>query len=298
MGPPESGPDEGTTYPVKRSPLMTVLRLLSRVLPGDYLKTFVYLNLIDKPRRLLRLALWQFYRYDHVYSVIKEFKQFYTGNFSMLEFGTSDGYSFTKMLYATEYLGMGDRIMVHGFDSFEGMPAPQDARDQDLIAENPWVEGEFQGNYEKLEAYCAGRYQNYKLHKGYLDETLTEEVLACLKSHLPILAWIDCDYYSSARTVTEKLIPYLPNGCVIYFDEYEQLNFGSRFTGEARLVHEINHGLFGDDIELVLDANLSLSTKRIYRFIRFDSAQVHYQLIAKDNFANMVHHRTNDSPLP
>jgi hypothetical protein len=111
------------------------------------------------------------------------------------------------------------------------------------------------------------------------------------------LVWIDCDYYSSARTVFEKLIFTLPTGCVVYFDEYEQLNFGSRFTGEARLVYEINHGLFGEDIELVLDPRLGLNTRRIYRFIRYGS-DIRYEPQKRTNVAHYVHWRTNDSPLP
>ena len=89
------------------------------------------------------------------------------------------------------------------------------------------------------------------------DVTLTPEFLESLRVDKPILVWIDCDYYTSARVVFERLIPYLPSGCVIYFDEYE-FNFGSRFTGESRLVHEIKAAVrFGDGIELVLDRELS-----------------------------------------
>jgi Macrocin-O-methyltransferase (TylF) len=289
--------DEKDSYPINPSPLMTILRLFSKLLPGDYLKTLFYLNLIEKPRRLLRLSLNTFYRIDHIYAVLKEFKHYYKGNFSILEFGTSDGYAFTKMLYATKYLNMADRVIVHTFDSFKGMPSPVDEKDQDLIANDSWVEGQFRGRYEELEEYCSKRYKNYQIHKGYFDETLTEGLLSSFKNHLPILVWIDCDYYSSARTVFEKLIFCLPNGCVVYFDEYEQLNFGSRFTGEARLVYEINHGLFGDDIELVLDSNLSLNTNRIYRFIRCKSP-IRYEKLSKDSWATQVHKRTNDSPLP
>ena len=289
--------DERDDYPINPSPLMTILRLFSKLLPGDYLKTLFYLNLIEKPRRLLRLSLNTFYRMDHIYAVLKEFKHHYKGNFSILEFGTSDGYAFTKMLYATKYLNMADRVIVHTFDSFKGMPSPADEKDQDLIANDSWVEGQFRGRYEELEEYCSKRYKNYQIHKGYFNETLTEGLLSSFKTHLPILVWIDCDYYSSARTVFEKLIFCLPNGCVIYFDEYEQFNFGSRFTGEARLVYEINHGLFGDDIELVLDSNLSLNTKRIYRFIRCKSP-IRYERLSKSEWATQVHKRTNDSPLP
>lgn len=293
----DSSFDRNVSYPVRRSPLMTALRLFSWVLPGDYLKTLFYLSLIEKPRRLLRLALNTFYRMDHIYAVLKAFKEDYQGNFSILEFGTSDGYAFTKMLYATRYLNMADRVVVHTFDSFEGMPPSADERDKDLIARDTWVEGQFKGRYEKLKRYCSKRYKNYKIHKGYFHETLTDEFLRSLKTHLPILVWIDCDYYSSAQSIFQKLIFHLPNGCVVYFDEYEQLNYGSRFTGEARLIHEINHGLFGDGIELVLDSDLSLNTKRIYRFIRYKS-DIQYERLSKVNWVNQVRYRTNDSPLP
>ena len=105
------------------------------------------------------------------------------------------------------------------------------------------------------------------------------------------------DYYSSARTVFERLLFVLPNGCVCYFDELVQLNFGSRFTGEARLVHEINQGRFGDDVELVLDPRLSLDTRRIYRFIRSGSP-LRYERLAPLHAAEQVRHRRDDSPLP
>jgi macrocin-O-methyltransferase TylF-like protien len=289
--------DKASLYPVNGSRLMKALRVLSKILPGDYLKTAFYLNFINKPRNLLRLALNTFYRMDHVYAVLNEFKRDYRGNFSILEFGTSDGYAFTKMLYATRYLGMADRVLVHTFDSFRGMPAPQGERDRDLVSRNDWVEGEFRGRYEELAEYCAQHYQNYQIHKGFFEQTLTREFLESLRVHQPILVWFDCDYYSSARVVWERLMDYLPNGCVIYFDEYEQLNFGSRFTGEARLVYEVNRGCFGEDVELVLDSRLSLDTKRIYRFVRFQPNN-RYEQLFQDHSAEMVHYRTNDSPLP
>jgi hypothetical protein len=285
------------SYPVRSSPLLALLRVLSRALPGTDLKTFFYLNCIDTPRRLLRLALTTFYRYDHVYAVLREFKSRYAGKFSILEFGTSDGYSFTKILYATKYLGMQGRVTCHAFDTFVGMPAPQGDQDRDHVAGDTWVEGQFAGRYEVLERYCASRYENYRLHKGLFEDTLTPAFLASLRQSPPILVWIDCDYYSSARSALEKLIGSLPNGCVIYFDEYEQLNFGSRFTGEAKLVHEINHGPFGDDIELVLDTELSLNTKRIYRFIRYGSS-IQYAPLARENARHLVRYRSNDSPFP
>lgn len=279
-----------------KSALITVLRLIGKFLPGDYLKTTIYLNAIAKPRKALRLLLNSFYRIDHIYDVLKEVKSKYKGNFSILEFGTADGYAFTKMLYATKYLDMSDRVIVHAFDSFEGMPAAKDAKDQDMVANDGWVEGQFRSNYQRLEEYCHQRYKNYQIHPGYFEESITDEFLQSLKVNQPILVWIDCDYYSSAKTVFQRLIPYLPSGCVIYFDDID-FNYGSRFTGEARIIYEVNQGMFGNNIELVLDRKLSMESNRIYRFIRFESDN-HYEQIYKTNYANILHHRSNDSPLP
>jgi len=280
---------------VNQSPLIKALRWLARIIPGDYLRTFIYLNFIERPRRLLRLALTTFYRMDHVYLVLREFAS-RKGHLSILEFGTADGYAFTKMLYATKYLGVDDRVVVHTFDTFEGMPSSSDDRNRNLTTQSQWMAGEFRGRYEHLRQYCAGRYKNFQIHKGLFHETLTLSLLESLQVSRPILVWIDCDYYTSARAVFDRLIDYLPSGCVVYFDDYDNLNYGSRLTGEARLVHEINHGLYGNDIELVLDKSLSLDTKRVYRFIHF-GAEPGYEADSVED-VRYVHHRTNDSPLP
>ena len=279
-----------------KSGFITLLRGFGKLLPGDYLKTFAYLNAIHKPRKLVRLCLESFYRMDHVYDVLTEFKKTYRGNFSILEFGVADGYAFTKKLYATRYLKIDDRIVVHGFDSFEGMPEATLQADQDLVANDGWVPEQFKASVERLDSYCKQHYRNYRLHEGYFEQTLTDELLATLEQDLPILIWIDCDYYTSAKSVFERLIPYIPTGCVIYFDEYE-FNFGSRFTGEARIVYEINHGGFGEGIELIKDEGLSLNSNRVYRFIN-TKIGTHYERIRPLNTADELRTRTNDSPLP
>lgn len=288
--------DEATTYPKHPSPFARVLRGLAWVLPGEYLKTAFYLNCIDRPRRVLREALFSFYRFDHVYAVLKEFCGRYRGEFSILEFGTSDGYAFVKLLYATRFLKVEHRVTVHTFDSFEGMPPPADEKDEDWVARDNWLPGQYRGTYETLEAHCAARYRNYKIHKGYFEDSLDAGFLASLAARPPILVWIDCDYYSSARIVFERLRDHLPNGSVLYFDELE-LNFGSRFTGEARLVDEVNAGVFGADIELIPDTRLSLSSRRVYRFFRLPPNRT-FELVKKRYAANQVHRHSDGSPLP
>ena len=278
------------------SPAITALRWIGRLLPGDYLKTTWYLYCVAKPRKIFRLWLHGFYRMEHIYDVLRFARDTYKGRFTILEFGTNEGYSFTKMLYATRYLGMADRVTVHGFDTFQGMPETRDRRDHNIISgEEEWVKGQFRGDDRKLNQYCSRRYSNFRLHKGKFDETLSQEFLESLRSEKPILVWIDCDYYTSAKTVIERLLPYLPNGCVVYFDEYE-FNFGSRFTGESRIVHEVNNGTFGQDIELVFNTQLSLNSKRIYNFVSFEGG-IHYELL-RPLERDPGRAPTNDSPLP
>jgi hypothetical protein len=292
---------EGTPsrrYHSKSSPLLRVLHGIAWLLPGDRLKTFFYLNLIKAPRRMVRHALFEFYRYDHVYDVLKEFGAACDGPFSVLEFGTSAGYSFVKLLYATQYLGMTEAVTVHGFDSFEGLPETTDPRDADFSVDGDrWVAGEYRADYQTLHDYCSRRFRNFQLHKGYFEDTLTPPLLASLMQDQPILVWIDADYYTSARAVMERLLPVLPTGCVVYFDELNNTNFGSRLTGEALVVHEVNHGVFGADIELVLDDELSLNSKRIYRLVRLDAGP-QYRIRIAESQRGLVRLPNNGSPLP
>jgi hypothetical protein len=277
--------------------LKLVLRAVRACLPGDRLQTAIYLNLIAKPRKVLRRALHGFYRIDHVYDVLREFSRDFDGQFSILEFGTAQGYAFTKLLYATRYLQLEDRVTVHGFDSFEGLPATAEPEDRGIVG-NDWIEGAYRASYTTLRAHCerAG-YQNFRLHPGYFEATLTPELLTELRQRPPILVWVDCDLYTSSRTVMERLLPVLPNGCVVYFDDLD-FNFSSRFTGQARLVHEINRGAFGPDVELVLDRALSWDSARVYRFIRFGADVLSYTRKYRREIPPQARPIAGGSPLP
>lgn len=280
----------------EKSKFITALRLLGKVVPGERLKTATYLNLVMRPRMLVRRSLTDFYRMDHIYQVLDEVQRLYLGTFSILEFGVAHGYSFSKILYAVRYMRMENQVTVHGFDTFEGMPEAEGWKDMNLVDGDGWAGGQYRGSYKTLEARLKGRYRNYRLHRGLFSDTLTPELLETFRRDLPVLVWIDCDYYSSARSAFERLVDYLPNGCVVYFDEIE-FNYGSRFTGEARLVHEVNQGEFGKNRELVPDRDLSLNSTRIYRFIDAEKGP-HYNRRGMVRSVGDVRLPTTDSPFP
>jgi hypothetical protein len=273
------------------------LRVLGFCLPGDWLKTCVYRNLIARPRKLLSRVATGFYRFDHVLDVLEEGTGTYAGPLTILEFGTAQGYATAKLLYSTRYLRLEDRVTVHGFDSFEGLPTTSEPEDRGFSGDD-WIPGSYRASYETLRQHCEREgYRNCRLHVGYFEDTLTDAVLAELREAQPILVWIDCDLYSSSRTVMERLISILPTGCVIYFDDVE-FNYGSRFTGQARLIHEINTGRFGPDLELVLDRELSWNSQRIYRFIRYGDGAISYRPLYRREQPPLARPIGNGSPLP
>jgi hypothetical protein len=97
---------------------------------------------------------------------------------------------------------------VHGFDSFEGLP-------EDWTS---WQKaGRFSLGGEKPEIGAA----NVMLHKGWFQDSLPP-FLAAHPGDVRFLH-VDCDLYSSTKTVLGHLGARLVEGSILVFDEY--LNF-------------------------------------------------------------------------
>lgn len=93
----------------------------------------------------------------------------------------------------------------HGFDSFEGLPEDWNGSD---MSKGTFSIG---GRLPKVPA-------NVKLHKGFFDASLP----VWRNQHADKIAFmhIDCDLYSSTKTVLDTLHDRLQPGTVILFDEY------------------------------------------------------------------------------
>jgi tetratricopeptide (TPR) repeat protein len=115
----------------------------------------------------------------------------------VLEFGVFTGRSINIIAEATE-------ANIHGFDSFEGLP-------------EAWIEGEGAGSYDSGGALPQVR-PNVQLHVGQFDQSLPPFV----REHPGPARFvhIDCDLYSSTRTVLDGLDGRLVPGTVLVFDEY------------------------------------------------------------------------------
>ena len=132
-----------------------------------------------------------------------------------LEFGVYQGDS---MRMAGE---MFPRWKLYGFDSFEGFP--EDGR-------GDWNVDFSVGHLPEVPENC-------KLIKGWFDESLPR----FLEEHKGIRADcvnIDCDIYSSTRTVFDNLLEYdvIRPGTVVYFDEL--LNYETWLWNEMLALFE------------------------------------------------------------
>ncbi len=119
-------------------------------------------------------------------------------NGEWLEFGTGSGES-TKIM-SNERMGTN---RVYTFDSFLGLPENWGRLDHGI--------GSFKQVKPKLP-------RNVVCVEGLFEKTLPN----FLKSHPNIqisLIHIDCDVYSSTKTVLTYLAPLIKPGCVIVFDE-------------------------------------------------------------------------------
>jgi hypothetical protein len=147
----------------------------------------------------------------------------------ILEFGVAGG---TTIRALADCPPLRERP-IFGFDSFKGLP-------------EAW------GRYPKGQFACAVPEvpHNVELVVGWFDETLAP-FLASHRDDVALLH-IDCDLYSSTRTVFEHLGPQIVAGTVIVLDEFwiitdhEQRAFnewvaanGRQYRDEARSVEQL-----------------------------------------------------------
>ena len=132
----------------------------------------------------------------------------------ILEFGVFNG---ATINFISETLP--DKI-IYGFDSFEGLP-------------ETWRTG-FEETIFNMNGNLPPVNENVRLVKGWFNETLPEFV----KEHPEPCAFIhvDCDLYSSTKTIFHELKNQIVSGTVIAFDEY--FNYPGWQKGEHKAFME------------------------------------------------------------
>lgn len=128
------------------------------------------------------------------------------------EFGVAGGDSLEVLARALPERG------VHGFDSFDGLPADWGT----LLPQ-----GHFRGPPPRFD------HPNVELHVGLFEDTLAPFVADEPRF---ALVHIDCDLYESTRCVLDQVLPRLSPGAAVVFDEY--YGYPSFEAHEYRAWHE------------------------------------------------------------
>ncbi len=118
------------------------------------------------------------------------------GEGHIVEFGVYKGDTIS-------FLASRVKKVVHGFDSFEGLPE----------GSIHWTKGV--GN---LGGVAPEVPQNVVLHRGWFDRTIPE-FLKDNDGHVSFIH-VDCDIYSSTKTIFDLLAERITEGTAIVFDEF------------------------------------------------------------------------------
>ncbi len=150
-----------------------------------------------------------------------------------LEFGVYRGDSFL-MAHRMKRRFRLEQMKLWGFDSFEGLPEIDDAKD------NAWREGQYACSIEELRRILASngvRQHEYELVPGYYHRSLNEAAHKKLRGRQAAVVYIDCDLYSSTVLALDFVKPYLGNGTIVCFDDFYHYR-GAPDQGEQRALSE------------------------------------------------------------
>jgi hypothetical protein len=135
------------------------------------------------------------------------------------EFGCCGGMTFSianKIL--TKQPATGSPVHLWAFDSFEGLPEPAGTDD----AHPFWFRGNLSMSLDVFHKTCQKRgvpRSAYTVVQGFYEQSLAPSAPGPRPTKLR-LAYIDCDMYSSTKTVLEFLKARLQHGMILAFDDY------------------------------------------------------------------------------
>ncbi len=201
---------------------------------AKFLARVFNVNIFHAPARKITTAELDVYDYcARMYRKVESLKG------DVVECGVGKGGTFLFF----SYLVNRDKTKrtIWGFDSFEGFPEPSE---EDASARNPkkgeWSDTSQQFIEDTLKrAYVS--LNNAKFVKGFFENTLdsySKEPIALLH--------IDVDLFDSYKLVLEELFPYVAEGGVIMFDEYDHPNWPGATKAIDEFLQKTNQTLEQD----------------------------------------------------
>ena len=153
---------------------------------------------------------------------------------SYYEFGLFRGYALWFAQDLTRRLSVQD-FHLHGFDSFQGLPAPEGVDEG-----APWTAGDYAVSREQVEGYLRefdADTSRISLHEGFFSDELFQALEGKCEFGRASLVYVDCDLYSSTVPVLRFIRERLVDGTIVLFDDYNC--FGrSDDKGQRRALRE------------------------------------------------------------
>jgi hypothetical protein len=135
------------------------------------------------------------------------------------EFGVASGETLIIAYKASKLFPGKSAMKFFGFDSFQGIPEISGKED----AASMWSKGDFTFGIEtvlaKLKRYAVDISQ-VTLVPGFYEQSLNPAAISKYKLKKVSYLRLDCDLYSSTKTVLNFVKPFLTDGAIIDFDDY------------------------------------------------------------------------------
>lgn len=152
-----------------------------------------------------------------------------------LEFGVFNGSSLSSMYLTAKKMGL-DTTRFFGFDAFEGLPAGSENEDAGV-----WKKGFYACSFEQMKD-CLQRKdidsKNINWVKGWYDKTLNDQLKKDLNIKKLGIVFIDCDTYSSSKTVLDFIGPLLTEEAILCFDDWKLNDLDVKGMGEYQSFNE------------------------------------------------------------
>ena len=123
-----------------------------------------------------------------------------------------------------------------GFDAFEGLPEGSENEDDGV-----WKKGFYSCSFEQMNECLTRRNINpddITWVRGWYDQTLNEETREKLQLNNLGVIFIDCDTYSSSKTVLDFIAPLIKSPVIICLDDWKLNDLDIKGMGEYKSFNE------------------------------------------------------------
>lgn len=152
-----------------------------------------------------------------------------------LEFGVFNGSSLSSMYLTCKKLGL-NSVRFFGFDAFEGLPEGAEKEDDGV-----WKKGFYACSFEEMAECLKQKSVNFNdIHwvKGWYNQTLNNQTINNFNINKIGIVFIDCDTYSSSKTVLNFLAPLLKEEAILCFDDWKLNDLDIKGMGEYKSFNE------------------------------------------------------------